>query len=238
MHYTDKAVFLCKEALCPRISIMAHGRLRCLGSAQHLKAKFGKGFQIELKVANAGPRDEDCIEIARALSKSVKPQNVAMNTNEDEEQGANAVAQQNVFFTLEQAKAALQALTGDDFLSPMIGPDSPTGYMIWKEATTTVTGCPLEALAAFASAELRLRAVETFMKDIYPDNVLRERQDNKVRYEVPSDGVRISGIFETIETNKVRLRLSDYGVSQTSLEQVFNIHAAEAERMKEGRNDG
>jgi ATP-binding cassette subfamily A (ABC1) protein 3 len=29
------------EALCPRIAIMANGRLRCLGSAQHLKNKFG-----------------------------------------------------------------------------------------------------------------------------------------------------------------------------------------------------
>jgi hypothetical protein len=26
--------------------------------------------------------------------------------------------------------------------------------------------------------------------------------------------------------------LSDYGVSQTTLEQVFNMHAAEAEKMK------
>ena len=29
------------EALCPRIGIMANGRLRCLGSAQHLKNRFG-----------------------------------------------------------------------------------------------------------------------------------------------------------------------------------------------------
>merc|ERR1711970_573538 len=29
------------EALCPRIGIMANGRLRCLGSAQRLKSKFG-----------------------------------------------------------------------------------------------------------------------------------------------------------------------------------------------------
>jgi ABC-type multidrug transport system ATPase subunit len=37
------------EALCPRIGIMANGRLRCLGSAQHLKNKFGHGYQVELK---------------------------------------------------------------------------------------------------------------------------------------------------------------------------------------------
>jgi ATP-binding cassette, subfamily A (ABC1), member 3 len=37
------------EALCPRIGIMANGKLRCLGSAQHLKNKFGNGYQVELK---------------------------------------------------------------------------------------------------------------------------------------------------------------------------------------------
>ena len=37
------------EALCPRIGIMANGKLRCLGSAQHLKDKFGHGYQVELK---------------------------------------------------------------------------------------------------------------------------------------------------------------------------------------------
>ncbi|KAJ1435102.1 P-loop containing nucleoside triphosphate hydrolase protein, partial [Ochromonadaceae sp. CCMP2298] len=31
------------EALCTRIGVMVDGRLQCLGSAQHLKARFGNG---------------------------------------------------------------------------------------------------------------------------------------------------------------------------------------------------
>eukprot|EP00475_Leptophrys_vorax_P005669 TRINITY_DN13418_c0_g1_i1.p1 TRINITY_DN13418_c0_g1~~TRINITY_DN13418_c0_g1_i1.p1 ORF type:complete len:835 (+),score=191.20 TRINITY_DN13418_c0_g1_i1:75-2507(+) len=38
------------EALCGRVGIMAAGRLQCLGSIQHLKSKFGRGYQIELKL--------------------------------------------------------------------------------------------------------------------------------------------------------------------------------------------
>ena len=38
------------EALCQRIGIMVGGRLRCLGSSQHLKTRFGKGFQLEARV--------------------------------------------------------------------------------------------------------------------------------------------------------------------------------------------
>ena len=31
------------EALCTRLGILAAGRLRCLGSVQHLKNRFGAG---------------------------------------------------------------------------------------------------------------------------------------------------------------------------------------------------
>lgn len=31
------------EALCTRIGIMTAGRLRCLGTVQHLKNRFGAG---------------------------------------------------------------------------------------------------------------------------------------------------------------------------------------------------
>ena len=36
------------EALCQRIGILSAGKLECLGSAQHLKTKFGDSFQLEI----------------------------------------------------------------------------------------------------------------------------------------------------------------------------------------------
>jgi len=36
------------EALCSRIGIMVGGRLRCIGSAQHLKYRYGNGYQIDV----------------------------------------------------------------------------------------------------------------------------------------------------------------------------------------------
>ncbi|XP_028617078.1 ATP-binding cassette sub-family A member 6 isoform X1 [Grammomys surdaster] len=38
------------EALCDRAAIMVSGRLRCIGSIQHLKRKFGKSYILELRV--------------------------------------------------------------------------------------------------------------------------------------------------------------------------------------------
>ena len=38
------------EALCSRTSIMVGGMLRCLGSIQHLRSKFGQGFSLVAKL--------------------------------------------------------------------------------------------------------------------------------------------------------------------------------------------
>ncbi|XP_005402165.1 PREDICTED: ATP-binding cassette sub-family A member 6 [Chinchilla lanigera] len=56
---TDRAVLLTThylaeaEALCDRVAIMVSGRLRCIGSVQHLKRKFGKDYILELQVKEA-----------------------------------------------------------------------------------------------------------------------------------------------------------------------------------------
>ena len=47
------------EALCSRIIIMSRGTLRCIGSSSHLKAKFGKGYSLQVKIRLHDHRLED-----------------------------------------------------------------------------------------------------------------------------------------------------------------------------------
>lgn len=42
------------EALCGRLAIMARGRATCMGSVQHLKARFGGGYVLEARLSEAG----------------------------------------------------------------------------------------------------------------------------------------------------------------------------------------
>jgi ABC-type multidrug transport system ATPase subunit len=46
------------EALCSRIGIMAKGSLRCIGTAQHLKAKYGKGYTITVNLLPTQAEEE------------------------------------------------------------------------------------------------------------------------------------------------------------------------------------
>lgn len=41
------------EALCTRLAIMVNGEFKCLGSTQHLKNKFSKGFILSIKAGKA-----------------------------------------------------------------------------------------------------------------------------------------------------------------------------------------
>ncbi|CAH3162242.1 unnamed protein product [Porites evermanni] len=43
------------EALCTRLAIMVNGRLKCLGSPQHLKHKFGEGYTLLARVSSNTP---------------------------------------------------------------------------------------------------------------------------------------------------------------------------------------
>ena len=58
-----------------------------------------------------------------------------------------------------------------------------------------------------------------------------------MRFKVPSESNKISSLFASVKSNEVNLHLQDYGISQTTLEQVFNMHAAREEAKKEGTDD-
>lgn len=135
------------------------------------------------------------------------------------------------------AQTALQSLTGDDYLTTVLAAannEALQGQLVLK---TNGNGnlsidFSIDELASFATMELRIRNLNEYVSETYLNSTLLERQDNKVRYEVGSRSHRIANIFASIEENKERLMISDYGVSQTSLEQVFNMKVAEAEKHR------
>ncbi|KAM9296612.1 ATP-binding cassette sub-family A member 9-like [Gastrophryne carolinensis] len=66
-HYMDEA-----EAVCDRVAIMVHGKLRCIGSLQHLKSKFGKGYLLEMKMKDTEQVEMIHKEILRLFPQAAK----------------------------------------------------------------------------------------------------------------------------------------------------------------------
>ena len=51
------------EALCTRLTIMVGGRMRCIGSVQHLKSKYLGGYTLDLQLqASASPAVSEAVK--------------------------------------------------------------------------------------------------------------------------------------------------------------------------------
>lgn len=55
------------DALSTRVGVMARGRLAVVGSAAHLKHRFGRGYQVEVHT-NAEPAEDAAEAIREALA--------------------------------------------------------------------------------------------------------------------------------------------------------------------------
>ncbi|AQK59815.1 ABC transporter A family member 7 [Zea mays] len=108
----DKAIILTThsmeeaEALCDRIGITAHGRLRCTGTSKELKAKYGGTFVFTVTTAAAG-EDEAVERLVRgSISPDAKRTYHIAGTQKFElpKQGVRIA---EVFRAMEQAKRSL-----------------------------------------------------------------------------------------------------------------------------------
>ncbi|XP_040187478.1 ATP-binding cassette sub-family A member 10-like [Rana temporaria] len=66
-HYMEEA-----EAVCDRVAIMVSGTLRCIGSIQHLKSKYGKGYLLEIKLKDTQQIDVIHQEVLRLFPQATK----------------------------------------------------------------------------------------------------------------------------------------------------------------------
>ena len=103
---TDRSVILVShsmeevEALCTRVGVMVSGRMKCIGSPQHLKSRFGMGYQIEIRCLTS--RAQDCLILC---------QQIFLSCSIDEIHGGymrlkvnNDIDLANAFQMLEQSK--------------------------------------------------------------------------------------------------------------------------------------
>ncbi|XP_077380165.1 retinal-specific phospholipid-transporting ATPase ABCA4 isoform X2 [Festucalex cinctus] len=73
--------------------------------------------------------------------------------------------------------------------------------------------------AGKAGAPPDLDPVEAFMESSFPTCVRREKHYNTLQYHIASSS--LARIFQLVVSNKERLGIQDYSVSQTTLDQVF-----------------
>jgi len=108
------------EALCHRLGIMVNGQLTCLGTPQHLKSRFGKGYQLDITFKSCESpeeREQLRLDAEKELNQNFKTRLIEFNQNkatfeldfEFDNKGAMGLGQ--MFRMLEEVKSKLQVVS-------------------------------------------------------------------------------------------------------------------------------
>lgn len=86
--------------------------------------------------------------------------------------------------------------------------------------------------------EKKIEKIKSFISQTFPTSQLKAIHNNQIEYVIQNQDdyvIRCSEIFVVIEKNKETLKLEDYSVSQTNLEQIFLSFARDQrERLEDG----
>lgn len=200
-HSMDEA-----EALCDRIAIMVGGRFKCLGTATHIKNKFGSGYEFLLKVRQ--PRQDEIQYNLEMLSSRL---NINQTIPENK---------------VDECLQLLNCMELKDEIKK-----GGFGAPIWQElqadkavsAHTFVEWCITEGFG---------QRIYDWLRQHFKQVVIIEHYLTFYKFKVEKEqGQSLGYLFGVIEDNREALNISEYSLSQTSLEQIFNMFATQTDDL-------
>jgi len=87
------------------------------------------------------------------------------------------------------------------------------------------------------SPEYYHQKVKRYIKEILPRSSLRSEFNGNFVFQVPLEGLEVSRLFDDLEARSKELAISDWGISQSSLEDVFMEIVKSSESSKNNEND-
>eukprot|EP01031_Cornospumella_fuschlensis_P022275 gene22275-27238_t len=239
------------EALCSRIGVMVNGQLQCLGSAQHLKHRFGQGFELTLKLLT--PPEEAVHQLlcqlrdARLLTRTGQEKHQSatspMVDTDIEQKGRDMTEWEHYKLSKASLPAVAQHLGNVSRVSPTQDDVHTTVLLesLFKVETDQMPASAQSAqvvgsasalqFAEFWLLEDRYDDLVRFLNTAFADRaVLIERNSSQTsKYRIQRvEGAHndLADIFAKFEANKASLSIHEYSVGQTTLEQIFNQFAA------------
>ncbi|CAI2385685.1 unnamed protein product [Moneuplotes crassus] len=202
------------EALSTNMGIMVAGQFKCFGSKQHIKNKFGTGYQVEIKYKGLNDKEvEERIEelgLVPFLRQKYPTMYKLENSNGQELILLRNEACRAILEDLLQSHNILAEFHSEGFGKEIIKILDERGYypatelLKWEHITRN----NLEAIKVLVSEFGETLLIE----QIYP----------RYRYSVQKQDKSIGYFFGLLEKVREKLNLDEYSASQTTLEQIFN----------------
>ncbi|TMW69302.1 hypothetical protein Poli38472_001458 [Pythium oligandrum] len=205
------------EALCSRVGILVQGQLKCLGSVEHLRQKFGRGFTVDVKLESEPTSDN------RGRLESVVRSFLTRDGVQDVPEQLNTEQVESICNELQHPERSAQLTSGetrDVWLTSSLGLSSSDEFTI-----------DLDLFYTWWLALERHEALQQHLHERFPGMRVVEQHGDHFRFHIPKYAttsdlpLRPKAIFEALEANRARLQIQEYSVSDTSLEHIFNSMA-------------
>ena len=202
-HSMDEA-----ESLCNTIAIMVGGRFRCYGTATHIKNKYSSGYEFLLKVVY--PSQEEIQELCSRMSSFT----------------VDGILLESV------VSSALRAAGGSALID--LVSEHASGAHLWEELRENHK-VEAKSIAEWVILENIGSKILNWLKAEFGFVRMIEHYGSYYKFKIENNKEQtwsIGNIFGRIEGVKEELRIFEYSLSQTTLEQIFNMFASEGENKR------
>ncbi|KAH7855874.1 hypothetical protein Vadar_029947 [Vaccinium darrowii] len=225
------------QALCTRIGIMVGGRLRCIGSPQHLKTRFGNHLELEIKPTEVSSVDLEnlCRIIQEKLFDIPTHPRSLLSDLEVCIGGSDCI-------TSESASVAEISLSEEMIvvIGGWLGNQERVGTLVssicdsagvygeeLSEQLVRDGGIPLPIFSEWWLAKEKFSTIDAFILSSFPGATFQGCNGLSVKYQLPyGEDLSLADVFGHLERNRDSMGIAEYSISQSTLETIFNHFAA------------
>ncbi|KAK6945284.1 ABC transporter-like, ATP-binding domain [Dillenia turbinata] len=225
------------QALCTRIGIMVGGRLRCIGSPQHLKTRFGNHLELEVKPTEVSPADlgnlchiiqEKLFNLpsyTRSILGDLEVCIGATDTLISEDASAAEIS------LSREMIVAIACWLGNEerirtLISSSLASDGVFGEQL-SEQLIRDGGIPLPVFSEWWLAKEKFSIIDAFVQSSFPGATFQGCSGLSIKYQLPyGPELSLADVFGHLERNRNLLGIAEYSISQSTLETIFNHFAA------------
>ncbi|KAH6832483.1 ATP-binding cassette A1 [Perilla frutescens var. hirtella] len=222
------------QALCTRIGIMVGGKLRCIGSPQHLKNRFGNHLELEVKPTEVSSSDLDamCQTIQENFFNIASPPRSILNDLEGCIGRADCSAAETVAeisLSNEMILTIGQWLGNEERVQTHVSANRDSRGVSGEplpEQLLRDGGIPLPVFSEWWLTKEKFAAIDSFIQSSFPGATYQSCDGLSVKYQLPYyEDLSLADVFGHMERNRNVLGISEYSVSQSTLETIFNHFA-------------
>ncbi|XP_071439608.1 phospholipid-transporting ATPase ABCA1-like isoform X2 [Hetaerina americana] len=194
------------DLLGDRIAIISHGRLRCCGSSLFLKARFGKGYYLTVERKELALQSAYNCDLAEEATRSL-----AHKKNDEHMQGDGvshgpdkAVSEPGAVNIQQETKGCAPAST--DTITQFIKQSVPNAQL--------------------------LEEVGSELLYLLPSKPLEEMENGHTNSRISAKAME--NLFDQLDSEMSSLGVNSYGVSDTTLEEIFLKVTEEGDKVEDG----